>query len=91
MTQLISRKPSRPVTKGISLNACIVSGLYQSINSISTLSHDLHVNIVGSTCCSVISFNGMMKRVILDFMLPGYFAFVGKPFNEISGVVIKWA
>ena len=51
----------------------------------------LNVNIVGSTCCSVISFNGMMKRVILDFMLPGYFAFVGKPFNEISGVVIKWA
>ena len=39
----------------------------------------------------VISFNGMMNRVILDFMLPGYFAFVGKPFNEISGVVIKWA
>ena len=48
-------------------------------------------NVVGSTCCSAILFNGMMKRVILDFMLPGYFAFVGKPFNEISGVVIKWA
>ena len=49
--------------------ACIVSGLYQFIKGYMGAS-----NVVGSTCCSAILFNGMIKRVILDLMLPGYFA-----------------
>ena len=53
--------------------ACIVSGLYQFIKGYMGASF-LNVNVFGSTCCSAISFNGMIKRVVLDSMLPGYFA-----------------